>query len=306
MAWTNPGGISFPAFTGYAQLFGKLCLNCKNRELADWKEDTLKEMMRWASFMEELREAMQAADVVQAQHYLDDPASFVQTGFANDVSSVVEAGLNCKILNAAGHFLLRNLLKNPHLSENLPLFKVVLLQYLSMVDDPSERPEAAAFLVRDLEKEVSHGHLMGKFLAEGLAAHAATVCFDEVGLSPRCVFDEEVRLFVLRPGGARLFGLSRALVPALDGLAACERSVQMCRKCPELLEVLLLCMVPAPLCFASRGSARKQLAPRLTETLVSVLLKQQHALSLWNSIDSLILMKVAAESETFASEWQRQ
>lgn len=327
------------AFTGHAQLFARLCLFARNQNVCEWSEDTLREAMRWGAFLEELRDAMQPSDVALAQverkkkkkrkkktlfsrsqRYLDSPSSFVSTG-QEDENAVVAAGLSCKILFAASHFLLRNLLKNDRLAENLVLFKVswvvveslcsflrkakgVLMTWMGMVNDASERPDAAASLVKDLEKEVSHQHLLSKFIGEWMQVHAPAIFFDEVNLSPSCVFDQELRLFVLRPNGARFFGLSRALIPKLDGLAACERSVSMCRKRRELLEVLLLTTVPPPICFGAK-QAQRALAPRMVETLVSVVLKHQHALNLWSDVDPFLLMKVAAESQTFAIEFRK-
>jgi hypothetical protein len=310
MAWSNPGSIDFSSFTGYVVLFAKMCLNGRNRELGDWNDDTLKEMERWCVFMQSLREEMKPGDVAQAQRYLDDPLSFANTGHDNDNPlCVVEAKISCKVLSAAWHFLLRQLLKNPHLCDSPGLFKAVILGYLSMIDDPSDKPDAVLALVKDLMKEVSHSHLPAKFLGEWIGALAPALLYEEVGLSPHCLFDQELRVFVLRPDGTRSFGLSRALAPKLDGLSACEKCVQLCRKHPELVEVLLLTMIPRPLCLTSvkeKASCREQLSPLLAEMLVSCLIKSQHALNLWHSVEPLLLMKVAAENDTFCAEYNKQ
>ncbi len=297
MAWSNPGGVDFVAFTGYAQLFGRIILSCRRDKLREWSEDTLKEMMKWGGFLEELREAMSGSDVVQAQRYLENPSSFVSTGQENEMT-VVQAGLTCRILAASGHYILRNLLKNQFLSSNLVLFKAMILQWLSMIDEPSDRPEAASVFVRDLGKELIPCQLRSKFTLEWLQRHVSFL-WDEVDLSPNCIFDLELRFFVMKPANARLFGLSRALIPKLNSLEACEKSVQLCKKSPKLLEVLLLAMVPGPLCF--RAKQISPLSSRMCDMLVSVLLKSDLQLT---EIDNFLLIHVAAKSQLFASHFR--
>ena len=51
--WTRPGQVSWEQFTGYAQLFANIILAVR-RELGEWNERTFQEMMRWATFLEEL------------------------------------------------------------------------------------------------------------------------------------------------------------------------------------------------------------------------------------------------------------
>ena len=51
--WTRPGQVSWEQFTGYAQLFANIILAAR-RELREWNEKTFQEMMRWATFLEEL------------------------------------------------------------------------------------------------------------------------------------------------------------------------------------------------------------------------------------------------------------
>jgi hypothetical protein len=122
-------------------------------------------------------------------------------------------------------------------------------------------------------------------------------------LSPRSVYDEEVRYFI-QPRAIKNFGLSRALAPRIVDLAYCEQCVAACRKCPGLLEVLLLTAVPRPLYLTFAAAPdREHLSPFCTDLLLSCVLKNQSMLSLWTVVDPFVLVQVAALSAPFRQSY---
>ncbi len=297
--WSNPGGVDFAAFAGYAQLYANLILSCR-RELEGWTVGTYHELRQWCDFMEQLHEEMVPSDKAQAQRYLNDPLSFASTGHDATALAVCRAGLSVKHLGAASHYMLRNLVSNARLGTNLVLVKAVVGAYLDMVDGPEDKPEAIQALVKDLTKEIAP-HLQAKMAGEILEHFGPSLLAEELShLSPRSVYDEEVRYFI-SPQSVRSFAHSRALAPRIVTLAFCEQCVVACRKCPGLLEVLLLAMVPRPLylTFGSNRNVRDFASPLGIDLLVSCLLKNQAMLNLWVSVDPFVLMQVAARSPPF-------
>jgi hypothetical protein len=300
--WSNPGGVDFAAFTGHAQLYANIVLSCR-RDLEGWNDATCRELKQWCDFMEQLYEDMTPADKAQAQRYLADPLSFASTGHDERALAVCRAGLNVKCLGAASHFMLRALLTNRALCCNLVLFKEVIRTYLDMIDGPEDVPNAVEVMAKDLAKE-GRAHYAARIMSEWLERWGPMILAEQLPrLSPRCVYDEEVRYFI-RPQSVKNFALSRALAPMIVDLAFCEQCVAACRKCPSLLEVLLLATVPRPLYLTfAHNRSRDHLGTFSTDLLLSCVLKSQSMLSLSNVVDPFVLVQVAALSPPFRQSY---
>lgn len=305
MSWSRPGDTEWDKFTGFLQLFGNIVLACR-KDLDGWSEGTFREMMRWATFIEEVVDEMEPFDEQQTQQYLSCPTQFAQTGYDNrDVNVVIQAGLNVKVLSAASHYLLRQVVGNSNLPRNVTIFRTVMRAYaqLGEPDDPETVAEALTVWVKDASKEIFPS-LPSVFASEWMLQYSGRLVFEQLSFSPTSVYDCEMRFFLRHPSAVRQLGQSRALVPHLTTLAFVEKCVRQCRPFPELLPVLLLSMIPRPLFLQSPG-LQTHCSPLIREMLVAELLRHQHVLGLWspNAVDSFLLIQIAAQSPEFANAW---
>jgi hypothetical protein len=227
---------------------------------------------------------------------------------------VVRAKLSVKILGAATHFILRQLLSNNGIASHVVLFKLVLRAYLDLAGE-GEEEEAASILARDLCKEIAPR------IRSTLAVEALTKVTIQLlplqNTHPRQVYDAEVLFFTRHPHAIRAFAVSRSLLRERHVWDLGD-AMKRCRQTPVLLLALIMTVLPRPLCLGMAIEVNFGITFNLTgtvegppkhsfeivsdndvNTMITVLLYNQAWLSLWE-IDVWLLAQLAAVSSTFA------